>query len=46
MVVQLLGTKSSRKMHGDVTITGNLTVQGSQTTVNSTTVEVQECYGI
>ena len=26
---------------GDVTITGNLTVQGSQTTVNSTTVEVQ-----
>lgn len=27
--------------HGDVTITGNLTVQGTQTTVNSTTVEVQ-----
>tara|TARA_A100001011_G_scaffold63968_1_gene64517 strand:- start:26081 stop:27187 length:1107 start_codon:yes stop_codon:yes gene_type:complete len=26
---------------GDVTITGNLTVQGTQTTVNSTTVEVQ-----
>ena len=27
--------------YGDVTITGNLTVQGTQTTVNSTTVEVQ-----
>jgi hypothetical protein len=27
--------------YGDVTISGNLTVQGTQTTVNSTTVEVQ-----
>ena len=29
---------------GDVTITGNLTVQGTQTTVNSTSVEIQDAF--
>jgi len=29
---------------GDVTITGNLTVQGTQTTVNSTSVEIQNAF--
>ena len=29
---------------GDVTISGNLTVQGTQTTVNSTSVEIQNAF--